>query len=41
LLLLNHEIHAREMEAEKQSAPASKPRKGKKKKTIDTESMTF
>lgn len=41
LLLLNHEIHAQEMEAEKQTAPASKPRKGKKQKGSASETMIF
>jgi len=41
LLLLNHEIHAREIEAEKQSAPASKSRKGKKQKGNENQSSIF
>lgn len=41
LLELNHEIHAREMETEKQSAPTPKPRKGKKKETNDNQSSIF
>ncbi len=41
LLTLNHKIHAQEMEAEKQAAPASKPRKGKKKETNDNQSSIF
>jgi hypothetical protein len=41
LLLLNHEIYARAMEAEKQSAPELKPHKGKKKATNDNQSSLF
>ncbi len=41
LLELNHEIHAREMEAEKQTTPETKPRKSKKQKGNDTQSSMF
>ena len=41
LLLLNHEIHAREIATENQTESASKPRKGKKQKTNDTQSSMF
>lgn len=41
LLLLNHEIHAQELEAEKQSTPASKPRKSKKPRGSATQSLKF
>lgn len=41
LLLLNHEIHAQEMEAETQTAPTTRQRKGKKQKGSPTESMGF
>jgi hypothetical protein len=41
LLQLNYEIHDKEIAAEQQTAPASKPRKGKKQKGINTESIIF
>jgi len=41
LLELNHEIHAREIATDQQTAPATKPRKGKKQKGSKTESITF
>ncbi len=41
LLELNHEIHAQEMEAEKQSTPAPKKSRGKKKSTNDKQSSIF
>lgn len=41
LLELNHEIHAREMETEKQSVPTTKLRRGKKKETNNNQSSIF
>jgi len=41
LLELNHKIHAQEMEAEKQTAPATKPRKGKKQNKNANQSSIF
>ena len=41
LLLLNHEIHAQEIEAEKQSTPAPKKSKSKEQKGSATQSLKF
>jgi len=41
LLELNHQIHVQEMAAQKETAPTPKPRKGKKQRGNDTQSLTF
>ena len=41
LLLLNHQIHAQEIEAEKQFLPAPKKSRGKKQKGSESQSLTF